>query len=305
MLVSAVDVSVIIPTYNRAQRVVWAVQSVLEQTLAAREVIVVDDGSTDGTTERLGELFPGVRVLQQPHRGVSAARNAGIRAAQGEWIAFLDSDDRWFPGKLAAQAAALEAHPGFLVCHTEEVWYRRGRRVNPKKKHRKYGGWIFEHCLPLCVISPSSVLIHRTVLDNVGLFDESLPVCEDYDLWLRICLHYPVLFLAEPLVVKLGGHGDQLSRQYWGMDRFRIRALEKLLSQQQLNLEQQKAVRRELVGKINIYLNGAWKRKRWGEIRRYRRRLQEHAGWLTQRGEPVAQSVQQWLHWADPSPELS
>ena len=291
------NVSVVIPTFNRAHRLPWAIQSVLEQQLPPREVLVVDDGSTDGTVEKLARHFPNVRFLQQPHRGVSAARNAGIRASRGEWIAFLDSDDRWLPGKLAAQQKALTANPGYLVCHTDEVWFRHGRRVNPKKKHRKHGGWIFEQCLPRCIISPSSVLIHRTVFEQVGCFDESLPVCEDYDLWLRICLYFPVLFVAETQVVKLGGHTDQLSRQVWGMDRFRIQALEKLLREQPLTIHQQIAVRKELTRKLSIYLCGALKRKKWAEVQHDRSRLHHHISWLQARGEPAPAEYHRWLEY--------
>ncbi|MDE2825547.1 MAG: glycosyltransferase family 2 protein, partial [Gemmatimonadota bacterium] len=216
-------VSVVIPTYNRADRLPSAIRSVLEQTAPPAEIIVVDDGSTDGTPA-LVRTFPGVRYLRQENQGVSAARNHGIGAAKHDWIALLDSDDEWLPGKLERQWGALERDPRYRFCHTDEIWIRKGRRVNPMKKHAKYGGHIFHHCLPLCVISPSSALIHRDLFERFGMFDPELPVCEDYDLWLRICAREPVLYVDEPLLLKYGGHEDQLSRAYWGMDRFRIRA---------------------------------------------------------------------------------
>ncbi len=100
------------------------------------------------------------------------------------------------------------------VCHTDEIWIRNGRRVNARKKHGKKGGWIFQHCLPLCAMSPSSIMIHRDVFTALGGFDERLPACEDYDLWLRITARYPVLFTRQPLIEKYGGHDDQLSRKY-------------------------------------------------------------------------------------------
>jgi GT2 family glycosyltransferase len=149
--------------------------------------------------------------------------------AKHEWIAFLDSDDEWLPHKLERQCEALERHPQYRFCHTDEIWIRRGRRVNPMKKHAKHRGYIFDQCLPLCVISPSSALIHRDLFDRYGTFDPELPVCEDYDLWLRICAREPVLYVDEALLLKFGGHEDQLSQAYWGMDRFRIRALENLI----------------------------------------------------------------------------
>lgn len=264
-------VSVVIPTYNRASRVTHALHSVLSQTRPPDEVIVVDDGSTDDTAERIRTRFPGVRLLTQENRGVSAARNAGIRAASGEWIALLDSDDEWLPRKLELQLRAVAEET--LVCHGDEIWIRRGRRVNPMKKHRKHGGHIFDKCLPRCVISPSSVLLRRRLLDTVGLFDEALPACEDYDLWLRVTARFPVLFVDEPLIVKHGGHDDQLSRRYWGMDRFRIAALEKILASDVLDGSQRAAAESMLATKIAIYASGARKRGRVTEARAYESRL--------------------------------
>jgi glycosyltransferase involved in cell wall biosynthesis len=262
-------VSVVVPTFNRAGLLGRALRSVFGQTRPADEVIVVDDGSTDDTGERVQRDFPGVRYLRQDQRGVSAARNRGVVAAEGEWIAFLDADDEWRRAKLERQLAALGDHPGCLICHTDEIWIRRGQRVNPRKRHAKAGGYIFQRCLPRCAISPSSVLIHRTLLDEVGGFDETLPACEDYDLWLRICWRHEVVFVDEPLVVKHGGHADQLSRQQWGMDRFRIRALEKVLGSAELAPGDREAARSTLLEKIDIYLEGARKRGKWDEVEEY------------------------------------
>jgi glycosyltransferase involved in cell wall biosynthesis len=263
MEVSRTDVvSVVIPTWNRAELLSRALDSVLAQTRSPEEIIVVDDGSTDDTASRVRTGYPEVRLIEQPNAGVSAARNAGIRAASGTWIAFLDSDDRWLPEKLALQLEALRANPELLLCHSDEIWIRRGRRVNPMKKHRKCGGRIFERALPLCVISPSSAIVHRSLFDIVGLFDESLPACEDYDLWLRITARYPVLYLAHPLIVKYGGHEDQLSRRHWGMDRFRIRAIEKILADRDLPEDYRMAAEVERARKVKIFTDGARKRGR-------------------------------------------
>ena len=137
------------------------------------------------------------------------------------------------------------------------------------KKHAKYGGAIFHHCLPRCVISPSSVLIHDSVFKRIGGFDETLPVCEDYDLWLRISSRYEVLFIPEQLLVKYGGHEDQLSKKYWGMDRFRIRALTKMLDSGGLSSVHRAAVLMTLLEKLAILLEGARKRNNEKLIREY------------------------------------
>jgi glycosyltransferase involved in cell wall biosynthesis len=263
-------VSVVIPTYNRESMLPRALDSVFAQTRAPAQVIVVDDGSTDGTAEWVAARYQQITLLIQENRGVSAARNCGIEAAAGEWIALLDSDDEWTPTKLERQLDELATHPENLVCHTEEIWIRHHRRVNPKRKHAKYGGRIFQYCLPLCAMSPSSVLIHRSVLNDVGGFDEEMPACEDYDLWLRICARYPVLYLDEPLVVKYGGHPDQLSRRVWGLDRFRIRALEKILESGELKEEERDAALEILLEKIDIFVAGAEKREKWDVVESYR-----------------------------------
>jgi glycosyltransferase involved in cell wall biosynthesis len=272
-------VSVVIPTCNRADLVLRALASVRAQTRPPSEILVVDDGSTDATIERIRAAFPEVTLLEQKNSGVSAARNTGIQKARGTFIALLDSDDEWLPQKLDRQLAAIEKandndnDNDTLLCHTDEIWIRGGRRVNPMKKHQKYGGRIFERCLPLCVISPSSVLLHRSLFETIGLFDEDLPVCEDYDLWLRVTARYPVLYLNEPLIVKYGGHADQLSHKYWGMDRFRITALQKILASGELGEPEQAAAEAMLLNKIAIYARGARKRGKHAEADGYEQRL--------------------------------
>ena len=267
-------VSVVIPTFNRASVISRALESVLLQTRPPDEILVVDDGSTDDTLERVRAEFPGVRLIEQENRGVSAARNAGIRAARGTWIALLDSDDEWLADKLDRQLQAVTTEIDTVLCHTDEIWIRRGRRVNPMKKHRKHGGHIFEHCLALCSISPSSVLLHRRLFETVGWFDEDLPACEDYDLWLRVSARFPVLFLDEPLIVKHGGHDDQLSRRYWGMDRFRITALGKIIASSSLSDADRAAAESMLAHKVAIYASGARRRGKLAEARAYERRLE-------------------------------
>jgi len=274
-------ISVIITTYNRKECVQKAVLSVLSQTRLPDEVLLIDDGSTDGTESVVTQAFPQVRYFWQENRGIGAARNAGIENASHEWIAFLDSDDAWLSKKLENQINALETHPNYLVCHTNEIWIRRGRRVNPRKVHQKFGGHIFEKCLPLCVVSPSSVLIHRQVFETVGLFDPNFLVCEDYDLWLRMSSRFPVLYLDQPLIVKYGGHADQLSRKYWGMDRFRIAALEKILANGRLNKTQRTSAVQMLLKKMDIYIQGARKRGKKDEILLYSEKRKQYECLLT------------------------
>jgi len=253
-------VSVIIPTYNRAAWVTEAAASVLAQTYRDFELVVVDDGSTDGTLAALAALGGEVRVIRREARqGVSAARNLGTAAATGDWLAFLDSDDLWLPAKLARQVEYLKAHPDLVICQTEEIWIRNGVRVNPPETCRKVGGDIFLPSLGRCLVSPSAVMLHRRLFEEMGGFDETLPAAEDYDRWLRVAGRHPVGLVPEPLVIKRGGHPDQLSRQ-WGLDRFRIRTLMKLLQEPSLPLEYRQAALSTLAEKCRIYAQGCEKR---------------------------------------------
>ena len=254
------QVSVIIPTYNRAYVLGEAIDSVLSQTYDDLELIVIDDGSQDETRDIVASYNSRLTYLHQEHRGVSAARNLGIERARGNYLAFLDSDDLWLKEKLYLQMECMMADPETLICYTDEIWIRKGVRVNQMKKHRKYSGMIFEYCLPLCIVSPSSVLINRQLIDEVGVFDETLEVCEDYDLWLRISARYPIHFIETPLIVKRGGHADQLSKKGQGQDRFRIKALVKLLEEDYISHHQRKSAWRELVKKCTIYGTGCIKR---------------------------------------------
>jgi hypothetical protein len=211
-----------------------------------------------------------LRLLSQTNRGVSAARNTGARVARGEWLAFLDSDDIWLPDKLCAQMAFVREHPETRICQTGEIWIRNGVRVNPCNHHRKPDGDVFLPGLRRCLVSPSAVMIRRDLFEAAGGFDESLPACEDYDLWLRLAWQTPVPLIDRPLVIKRGGHADQLSRRYWGMDRFRVRSLQRLLAEPALSATQREAVRAVLTEKCAILAQGATKRGRHDEARQYR-----------------------------------
>ena len=271
---SILNVSVIIPTYNRKNLLKRALRSVSSQTFVPKEIIVVDDGSSDGTKDWVLERFPNVRYIYQDNFGVSSARNTGIKEAKGSWIAFLDSDDEWMPNKLEQQKRVINSSQEAWLCHTNEIWIRNGVRVNQMKKHQKYGGDVFENCLDICRISPSSVLIKKEVFEMVGLFDESLKVCEDYDLWLRITAILPVIFLDQLLIIKYGGHADQLSRVDSGIEKYRIQSLEKILSSSSLSIFQSKIAISHLIKKLEIFSNGLEKRNKLKELNIYKKKIE-------------------------------
>jgi GT2 family glycosyltransferase len=272
-------VSVIIPTYNRWPWVGEAIESVLAQKFADYELIVVDDGSSDETSRQLSRFGSRIKVFGQTNRGVSAARNLGVRHARGRFLAFLDSDDLWLPSKLQIQTTFLADNPDIQICQTDEIWIRNGIRVNPKAKHRKPSGDIFLPSLELCLVSPSAVMLTRELFERAGGFDESFPVCEDYDLWLRIAVDHPVPLIGTALVIKRGGHADQLSRSMWGMDRYRVLALQKLL-RAGLDGGRRAAVLEVLRRKVGVLASGARKRGKASEAEAYEEILtgfvQEH-----------------------------
>ncbi len=263
-------ISVIIPTWNRIAVLPRAIESVIHQTYQPHEILVVDDGSEDGTAEMVRDRYPTVNLIMQSQKGVSAARNNGIKKAKGDWIGLLDSDDEWLPEKLANQVKALKNSGGSLFCHTDEIWIRNGKRVNQLKKHRKPEGRIYQQCLPLCCVSPSSALLHQDILQQVGLFDETFLACEDYELWLRVFSRYDALLVDQPLLIKYGGHSDQLSQAHWGMDRFRVRAIEGMLDKVKLDREDKKESISVLKQKCHILALGAAKRRKIEEAALYR-----------------------------------
>ncbi len=257
-------VSVIIPTYNRAHVLARALDSVLAQDYSPLEVIVVNDGSTDTTQDFLARYQGLIRVLTQPNAGVSAARNLGIRNSRGRFIALLDSDDAWTPDKLSLQMAFFGNRPDALICQTEETWIRDGRRVNPKIKHKKPSGLIFTPSLALCLVSPSAVMMRRKFFDIKGYFDEDFPVCEDYDLWLRVSWDTPIYLIDTPCTVKYGGHDDQLSASH-SQDRYRIQSIVNLIREDLLDRDQKKSALKVLIKKCRVYGNGCLKRNKTKE----------------------------------------
>ena len=268
-------ISVVIPTLNRINTLQRALDSAINQTYKAAEIIVVDNGSSDGTLKFLREQYPKITILTENKIGVSSARNKGIKKSINQWIALLDSDDAWHPRKLEIQTSMLDsALKEYNLIHTDEVWFRNNKHINQMKKHKKQGGYIFERCLSLCCISPSSVLFKKNILDKVGLFDESLPVCEDYDMWLKICSSEEVLFAQDKLTYKYGGHKDQLSKSYWGMDRFRIKSIENTIKNFDLTYKQKKQAKKELIKKLKIIINGAFKRNNLSIVNEFTTKLE-------------------------------
>ena len=268
-------ISIIIPSYNRAEYLKEAIQSVLDQDYfscdseaSLFELLVIDDGSTDQTKTVVDSFSFPIVYRYQDHKGVSAARNLGIKLSRGDYVAFLDSDDLWKKDKINVQMSLMNSLPQTRICYTEEIWIRNMVFVNPKKKHQKYSGWIFEKVLPLCLLSLSSTLFHRSVFKEVGIFDEDLPACEDYDFGIRVALRYPIHLITKPLIIKRGGHSDQLSRKYWGMDEFRVRALEKAF-RMDLSPLQREQVRGELIKKCKILISGFGKRNKMSEVNYY------------------------------------
>lgn len=276
------SISVIIPTYNRSDFLERAILSVANQIFPCSELIIVDDGSSDETgktVERLARQlsFP-LKYFYQENKGAAAARNTGLRNASYRHICFLDSDDRFMPEKLSSQLKAMQ-QTGYLISHTREIWFRRGKLLNQKKKHRPRGGYIFKKCLQMCVVGMSTVMADRSLFDKYGYFDESLPCCEDYDFWLRVSVREKFLLVPHQLTIKDGGRDDQLSVVYrMGMDRYRVQSIVNLLENVSLDESQYALALTELEKKCAIYGNGCLKHGREEEGEYYLRLPDAYVG---------------------------
>ncbi len=260
-----IPVSVVIPTYNRAELLCRALLSVFRQTVECEEILIIDDGSTDASHKSLAGLLDGspgpeVRLFLKENRGPAAARNLGIDEARCETIAFLDSDDHWQKEKLAIQFGMMEKNPDYLISHTRERWLRRGQHLNQKKRHIPRHGDIFNQCLELCAVGMSTVMLKKKIFNRIGQFDSSMRCCEDYDFWLRTSCRYPFLLIDEALTIKEGGRDDQVSYQYRiGMDRLRIDSLLRLLKSGLLDELQERQTVQELLRKCKIFGRGCLK----------------------------------------------
>lgn len=263
------SVSVIIPTFNRVEYLPDALDSVYSQTHPVSEVIVVDDGSTDHTVEKLSPSYPSVQFLRQENQGVSSARNLGIAKASHPWIVLLDSDDRWTPQKLERQVTHLSQNPSLRAVHTGEKWIRDGKEINIPASLDKSKEGLWERSLEKCIICPSSVLLHQSVFEKTGTFDPSLAICEDYDFWLRLLLTHEIGLIEEPLVHKYGGHPDQLSMSTWGLDRFRVQSLKKISGFENITPRHRAQIYETIIRKTDLLIQGFKKHGKYEEAQRY------------------------------------
>ncbi len=269
--------SIIIPTYNRLNFLKIALNSVLAQNFQNYQIIIVDDGSRDKTKELIHSYKNSkITYLYQANQGPAAARNLGISKAKGEFICFLDSDDRFRKDKLKVTYSCIKKKPEYKIFHTEEIWYRNGKFLPQKKYHRKPAGFVFREALRACSISISTAALKKDLFYDIGFFDQSLPACEDYDFWLRATSKYPVYLIGDYLTIKEGGHPGQQSKKYPNLDKFRIYALEKILENKKLDKEQHWTAQNELKNKCLIYIKGAKKRKKERIVKKYQSILDKH-----------------------------
>ena len=258
------SISIIIPVYNRIKLLPRSIDSILNQTYKNFELIIIDDCSNDDI-KKIIKNYKDNRIKyirNKKNMGVSYSRNIGIKKSMYDLIAFLDSDDKWLPDKLNQQLQYFEKNPDINIVHTEEIWIRNGVRVNQKKHHKKNGGDIFIPSLELCLMSPSSIMIKKHIFNKYGYFDESMPVCEDYDMWLRVSAFEKVGFISIPLLIKYGGHSDQLSRKYEAMDKYRVQSVIRIYKINKLPIAKREAIIKVILQKSNILLKGALKRNK-------------------------------------------
>ncbi len=269
--------SVVIPTYNRLNQTNLALRSVLKQIAPCNfkglffDCWIIDDGSKSAyfLSSALEKEFTQKKIPLylkriKKNQGVSKARNWGIKLSKGQWVAFLDSDDEWKENKLQEQFYYLKKNSHYLIIQSEEIWIRNGNQVIPPQSHRKTKGFLFKRSLERCLITPSSVIIKRELFYDNYFFDEKLPACEDYDLWLRITLKQAVGLVPKKLLIRYGGHADQLSTKYPLMDKFRLKSLIKVkkLARKEKKFVEEKWIDEIFFKKINIILQGARKRKK-------------------------------------------
>jgi len=247
-------VSVVIPTYNRANLLLEAIDSVVRQSFQDFEVVVVDDGSTDDTADRLAGLDIPLQHVRLPHNErPGLLRNHGISAARGEFIAFLDDDDLWHPDKLAQLVALLDGDEtlGFVYSDIYLLYPDRSTAGPMLSPQHKQAALLFDHLLENCFIFPSSLAVRRRLFDRLGRFDESLATGEDYDLWLRLAYHSKAGYLPMPLAYIRRHPVSQSNRHASSVYQNTILVLERTMHTLPLTLRQRLRARRTL---SNLYI---------------------------------------------------
>lgn len=283
------QVSVIVPTFNKKEQVREALQSVLDQKFQDIEILIADDGSTDGTPlalfKELGAQPEAIDVLAKMgnnsirpfthafqcggitvqyhygiNRGLSTARNRGIKSARGEYIAFLEPDDFWAPHHLSELISHLKRNREVKVCRVSERLIREGKSRAPKHPANRTTGWLFEASLDSSLMSISTVICHRSCFSICGCFDENMPACEEYDLWIRISSHFPIGFLDCNSVTRRTPRPADSIRA-WNWDRFRVYALEKAFQSGHITPEQRYLVAQSIVLKCERLVEGFKRQK--------------------------------------------
>jgi glycosyltransferase involved in cell wall biosynthesis len=239
---SSLEISVIIPIFNRSHFLKKTLTHILKQSFRPREVIIIDDGSSDDESSLYENILWSllddipqhasyvclkmIKISQSHYPlGVAAARSYGAFIAQSPWIAFCDSDDLWPKNKLANQMMNhMYQKELYLWSHGEEKWFRNDQFINSHKKHQKCSGDVYKRSLDLCAISPSALIVYRQWYVRTSPVFHSLPVCEDYGWNLLTSLFFPVALTPKVILHKIGGHQCQLSQEYVGMDYFRLQA---------------------------------------------------------------------------------
>jgi len=268
--------SVIIPVYNRRDLLKEALDSLDSQRFKDFQVIIADDGSTDGSDETAESWLKTHRghLLRLKHSGFPGlVRNRAVDLAEGEWIAFLDSDDLWKPEKLQRQLEEIRREPEIRLWHCREIWQRGTQIVSQKKQKHRRRGDLFEDALKKCIIGPSTVLIRRDFWNQTGGFRDDMEIAEDYELWLRMTALEPVGYLDEPLIIKRAGDWDQLSEKYGQIEIFRMRGLAALVESQWFSRHASEQIQslavQELIRKYDIYARGCRKRGKEQEAAHY------------------------------------
>lgn len=251
-------VSIITPTFNRERTITQAVESVLAQSYPHWELIIVDDGSRDGTREKLASYLDDERIQYhfEENQGQSIARNLALQYARGVLLCFLDSDDRWVPEKLERQVALMEAHPEVDVLHSDEIMIDEQGRELSRKNMRRYSGRIARQMLVDNSVSINTVMARRECFDTMGGFSGRYGVADDYDIWLRFSARFTFLYVPE----------------YWGY--YRVMA-DQISSDKQRRFAANEAIVRDFIEEHGSTLQ-PWE-IRWGLARFYCRKARYFA----------------------------